>query len=384
MNRKKIPEDYYALAEKRTFKWLGPEVSNSHTKTWWECKLGHQWETRYGHIRQGHGCPICSIEKIADSHRKKPEDYHILATEYDFKWLGPEVSNGHIKTRWQCKFRHQWEACYSNIRRKHGCPICAVRKLADNLRKKPNDYYDLAENRGFRWLGPEVPNANTKTGWGCKCGRQWESHYNGIKQGKGCPCCAIKRVAEAKRLKPIAYHKLASKQNLKWLGPKVPNNYTKTQWECESGHIWETYYMVIQRGSSCPTCIDMVNGAIVSNSQRQLCEMLGGELNYPFGRKRIDVALLDGKIAIEYDSWYWHGYRQKEDAKRDKALLASGWKILHVKSNDKLPTLGQMKIALDLLRNGESITEIVLGDWGKGPTFKDAHSRASTVEQIGL
>jgi hypothetical protein len=54
---KKMPADYHALAEKRDFRWLGPEVPNAATKTGWECHQGHRWETTYSSIQQGTGCP---------------------------------------------------------------------------------------------------------------------------------------------------------------------------------------------------------------------------------------------------------------------------------------------------------------------------------------
>jgi len=36
-----------------------------------------------------------------------------------------------------------------------------------NKRKTPADYEALARERGFIWLGREVPNATTATGWQC-------------------------------------------------------------------------------------------------------------------------------------------------------------------------------------------------------------------------
>ena len=41
------------------------------------------------------------------------EDYHALATERGFHWLGPEVHTAHDKTSWRCEEGHQWEAAYS-------------------------------------------------------------------------------------------------------------------------------------------------------------------------------------------------------------------------------------------------------------------------------
>jgi very-short-patch-repair endonuclease len=98
--------------------------------------------------------------------------------------------------------------------------------------------------------------------------------------------------------------------------------------------------------------------------------MLGGQLNKPFGLRNIDVAIeVEGmEIAVEYDSWYWHAHRQEQDEERDEELLAAGWRVLHVRSNELLPTRAQLEAAIACLVAGEEQTEIVLEDWGQGPT----------------
>jgi hypothetical protein len=83
MPRRKTPADYHALAEKRGFRWLGPEVPNIQTKTRWEYEEGHQWEAIYSSIQRGTGCPFC-----AGSLPKTLEDYRALAEERGFRSPG--------------------------------------------------------------------------------------------------------------------------------------------------------------------------------------------------------------------------------------------------------------------------------------------------------
>lgn len=419
-NARKLPEDYHALAEECEFEWLGPEISNTATKTEWKCLRGHQWEATYNSIWAGNRCPHCS--------RKTAEDYHALAEERSFKWLGPFPKTTKYKSLWECPDGHQWETTYAVIRQGHGCPHCN-RGSGGLVPKTPEDYHALAESRGFKWLGPEAPNIATKTKWECGFGHQWEAIYGNINQGTGCPECARKArrkteedyhaVAKSRgfewlgplqksihsktwwkcseghkweaaystvyhqgngclhcsglmRKTPKDYHALATKRGFRWLGSEVYSIKTKTEWECEKGHVWEAIYNHIQQGNGCPHCLDLVNGQRVSRRQRQLCAMvLGAVLNHPVGRKRVDVALLDEKIAIEYDCWFWHGHKQEEDVLRDEELLTAGWKILHIRSNEKLPIQNQLDAALMQLRNGDVFVEIVLDDWGKSSTFAD-------------
>ena len=177
MGRRKIRADYYALAKRRGFRWLGPEASNTKAKTWWDCKQGHRWEARYNDVQQGCGCPKCAVQSRAEPQRKKPADYHTLAKQQAFRWRGPEVSNVFSKTVWECSEGHCWEAPYHSIQRGNGCPHCS-----GVVPKTPADYRALASKRGFRWLGPEVPNNRTKTGWKCAQGHRWEADYSHIQQ----------------------------------------------------------------------------------------------------------------------------------------------------------------------------------------------------------
>jgi very-short-patch-repair endonuclease len=187
--------------------------------------------------------------------------------------------------------------------------------------------------------------------------------------GRGCPVCAD-RVPKT----PEDYHALAAERGFQWLGPEVPNTQTKTWWECERGHRWEAVYASIRAGTGCPVCVDIVHGAQVSQLQRDLCEILDGELNLPFEQYNIDIALRRQgiPIAVEYDSWYWHGGREDYDAQRDERFIVSGWRVLRVRSRKQLPSLEQLDAAIDQLIEGESRVEVVLDDWGVGPTRFDS------------
>lgn len=355
MPRRKTPNDYHALAKQRGFKWLGPEVRNTTLKTGWECLLGHQWETTYGLIQQGYGCPHCSGHV-----RKTAEDYHTLADERDFRWLGPMPRNIHVNTRWECQCGYRWSATYANIQRGHGCPACAGCASKTSL-----DYHALAKERGFRWVGKLPRNTESKTTWECQFSHRWKATYHSLQHGNGCPYCYGNAP-----LTENDYHTLAESRGFRWVGDNAPNNnHTPTMWECEQNHRWEaTYHNVKSRGSGCPHCRDLVNSSIVSTQQRKIYGMIGGKLNYPVDRRKIDVALPDMMIAIEYDSFYYHGGEQERDAKRNKDLIAAGWRVLSIKSNKLLPTRKQLDVAVAALLRGSNYEEIVLTDWGQGST----------------
>lgn len=286
MPARKIAEDYHKLAERRGFKWLGPEVNSVVIRTTWKCSKGHQWEARYYTIYSGKGCPYC-----AGKIRKTPEDYHKMAQAYGFKWIGPEVKSVIYQTTWECIKGHQWKARYNNIQGGQGCPYCAGK-----ARKIPQDYHDLAKGRGFKWLGPEVKGAKFKTTWECGKGHQWEAKYNAIKDGRGCPYCP----ENAPKL-PQDYHNLARERRFKWVGPEVKSVTTKTTWECSRGHRWEAVYSSVQQGSGCPVCNE-------SKGEKRVAEVLRA-YHIPFARQKRFDACRNKKYRLPFDFYFQVGDR---------------------------------------------------------------------------
>jgi len=359
-NMPKKVNDYQILALKRDFSWLGPEVANTETKTKWKCKKGHIWEATYHNIRGGSGCPSCKFESIAESRRKTPRDYHVLAKERGFRWCGPEVRNNRAKTVWECVRGHRWESDYSRIQQGSGCPHCY-----GTFPKSPSDYQTLAKERGFKWLGPEVLNTKENTNWVCHAGHKWEAPYTTIKSGHGCPECSglLPKI-------PNDYLKLAKQRKFRWLGPEVDNTKANTMWECINGHRWRANYHNIQSGTGCPVCLDFVHGQRVSKAQRKLCKILGGELNYPVGRYNVDIALVVNgvQIAVEYDSWFWHAHKTDIDNERDEKLINAGWNVLRIKTNEKLPNKNKLQTAISQIVEGKTKVDIILDDWGTGRT----------------
>lgn len=89
------------------------------------------------------------------------------------------------------------------------------------------------------------------------------------------------------------------------------------------------------------------------------------ELNYPVSRCNLDIALFidDIKIDIEYDGWYWHQDLHK-DRKRDEFLKSEGWKILRIRSGNKIPSLEQIREGIfKLVNTDRTFTQIILDDW---------------------
>lgn len=374
MADRKMPDDYRAMAEERGAVWLGPEVPNANTRTRWRCvACACEWWAVYNTLQGGSACPACGIRKRSETQRAKPADYHALAGERGFVWTGPPVRSAGARTGWRCAHGHEWSARFTKIRRGGGCPTCARQAHATRacaLRHTPERYQALASSCGMVWLGPAVARANDRTRWQCKaCGHRWWATYNKINHGRGCPPCSVVRRSTAQRRKPAEYHALARSRRFEWIGPPVSSATADTRWRCAKGHEWTTSYVCVRMGSGCHVCGQRVNGKPVSQPQRTLARRIGGELNHPFGRRRIDVVVVrEGvRIAVEYDAWYFHGGQQHADLERDRELIAAGWRVLRVRSAYLVPSRHALEAALARVVAGETRVEITLADWGVGP-----------------
>lgn len=351
MSRRLTPDAYHAIAALRGFQWLGPEVSNNRTKTRWLCPKGHVFETRYSEIQKGGGCIFCANERAGERCRHNPEKYHQLASERGFQWIGEYPSESHQPTLWQCPQGHEWKAAYGDIRDGHGCPICY-----DHTPRTEEHYHKLAQERGFKLVGSIPANVVSKAEWECSKGHRWKIPYHDL---QGCPFCYGNSPKTSGD-----YIEAAKHRGFFWLGPLPKGVNYKSWWQCQQGHKWEaTYTNIVFRKSDCPLCKEYVNGQPVSKLQRRIHEMIGGELNYPVKRYRIDIALFvdDVKIAIEYDGSWWH--KPEAMTVRDNHLLSNGWRILHIKSGRLVPSKKRLQAHIDRLVAGETFLEIILSDW---------------------
>ena len=112
------------------------------------------------------------------------------------------------------------------------------------------------------------------------------------------------------------------------------------------------------------------NYILTSSQQRKIFDTLfsifpSARMNYFFSGFYLDVALFieSEKIDIEYDCWYWHD--EEKDEKRNKKLILEGWKILRIKSGEKIPETSLIlnKISRLLSNPTEKYIEIILSDW---------------------
>lgn len=161
-----------------------------------------------------------------------------------------EYINLKTKTSFKCEFRHVWESKPNNILYAgNGCPFCF-----GNAKLKTEQINKVLFPRNIEIIGKYI-NAQTKCSFFCrKCSNIWDSTPNNILKGRGCPkCYSIQKCIP----KEVIEDQLSQK-NIKIVGNFI-NTSSKTSFECEFGHIWETTPChILKRNTFCPVCAKLL------------------------------------------------------------------------------------------------------------------------------
>ncbi len=174
----------------------------SGKKVWWQCKRGHEWETRITDRSRGRGCPYCAGQKIGS-------DNNLLAVNPELarQWhpkknddLTPaQVMPGTDQSVWWiCGKGHEWKARILNRSHGSGCPYCAGKEVgSDNnlavVNRRLARQWHPAKNGNLR-PSDVTPGSGRKVWWQCKRGHEWETQIALRSRGSGCPYCAGRKL----------------------------------------------------------------------------------------------------------------------------------------------------------------------------------------------
>lgn len=110
----------------------------SHTKVWWKCDKGHEWEAVLKSRIYNHGCPYCSptnkkvlsgVNDLVTWCNQNNKSYILEEWDYDNNEdLKPEMftHGSHKRINWICEKGHKWNAVIKERTKINGnkCPFC--------------------------------------------------------------------------------------------------------------------------------------------------------------------------------------------------------------------------------------------------------------------
>ena len=184
------------LKENRGITIVGPYTTN-RTPALFQCKCGHEWAVTPQSIRTGRGCPSCAIVASRIPKIAKNEIDELLLKDGRGITLVGEYLGVKVSAKFQCEHGHQWTTQPYHVINGSGCPHCSGTHSPTT--EEFRDWLSQ-DGRGIFLVG-EYTNNHTKTTFKCRCGHQWATRPNSIKNGTGCPMC-VERVGGFNPTKP--------------------------------------------------------------------------------------------------------------------------------------------------------------------------------------
>lgn len=261
-----------------------------------KCSKGHCWEVVAQNIKKGTWCPKCA------GRNKGIEDCIEFALSKNGKCLSSSFNKYSDKIKWECKNNHIWEASVTQVLTKgHWCPKCSHALIGQKTKLSKEEINERLRKRGFEILTTNITNTQQRADFQCFKGHKWTAVLANVLTRTGCPHCSGS-IFDFEKLKQIAL-----KKGGKCLSSVYINSSTKLSWKCSEGHQWEATSNMIQKGTWCPVCSQLLTERIC----RKYFETIFGVkfdkirpkwlLNDRGNQMELDGYNDDLKIAFEYN-----------------------------------------------------------------------------------
>lgn len=278
--------------------------------------------------------------------------------EYGFQLVGIYI-NSHIKTEIRCHCGKIFQ-CKPNHIFTQSCKSCG-RCTEPCVGEKINSL-TIVEIRHSYGRGCSVKcvcNCGNNTKWTC---------FHKIKTGHTISCghCNDPKIGN-----------IFGKLTVMEVKPSATNGCSiKCQCECGNIRWYKSHRITSGSISSCGNCKNIRNGVFTSKTAIELHVLIEKILNKSCVHNKkinkfyIDIVEPEFKIAIEYDSYYYHRihhYTKQKELEIDKLLKKNGYRLLRIRSDGyDIPTEQQLeKILLNDFQHGCHKRTITMTSWKK-------------------
>lgn len=189
----------------------------ANRKVWWRCRsCGQEWQARIADRTDGHGCPVCVGEKLAEGINDLAAQHPELAAEWGSANdpLTPFMvsSKSRRNVWWRCRAcGYEWKAIIDSRVKGRKCPACDGRTVKPGY----NDLKTLHPDLSLEWdvsrnggMLPESVRASSMRAafWKDRFGHRFRAKVSDRINGSGCPVCRAreKRALKANALKYYA------------------------------------------------------------------------------------------------------------------------------------------------------------------------------------
>lgn len=248
----------------------------SHTKVWWKCEKGHEWQAPIRNRVNGSRCSYCSNLKVLAGYNDFESRYPDLSKEWHptkNQTLKPNaiVYGSNKKVWWMCNVGHEWVAAVGDrVVYSAPCPYCSGQKVLTGF----NDLTITHTKLTSEWHPTKnlnvFPNkvsygSHAKVWWVCAIGHEWEAVVNSRHQGRGCPFCSNTLVLNGFNDFTTVFPELRKEWHptKNKLDPSklLPGASKIVWWLGKCGHEWEA--TLVSRTFSGHSCIYCSNSKVL-------------------------------------------------------------------------------------------------------------------------
>lgn len=196
------------------------------------------------------------------------------------------------------------------------------------------------EKNGDKTPDMFTPYANQYAYWKCEKGHTWRAMISSRARGNGCKYCSNRALWRGDNDLATATPYLLKEWDYDLNTSFGPEDVTytkneKVHWVCGAGHKWEaTIYSRAVMGTGCPICdksgTSFAEQAIYYYIHKIFPDAINGYNEKGF---ELDIYIPSIKTAIEYDGFFTHGVRKKEerDDKKDIQCDDNGIKLIRIR-----------------------------------------------------
>lgn len=289
------------------------------------------------------------VSIVADTKEKRyvSDNAHLVA-EWNYEKNGnlrPEafLQYSNKKVWWKCSNGHEWQAIIASRNRGHGCPYCSGRYSisGENDLQTVNPVlakeWNYEKNNGLTPVDV-MPSSHKKVWWICSRGHEWQASISNRNKGNGCPYCAGQEVLtgynDLQTINPILAKEWNYDKN-NGLTPADVLLYSskKVWWKCNKGHEWQATIYKRSKGSGCPVCNSERHTSFPEYALAYYLKRYGFEIIHSYKEQgyELDIYLPSLKIAIEYDGYYWHKNRAKQDLEKNRRCQSDGITLYRIR-----------------------------------------------------
>ena len=200
--------------------------------------------------------------------------------------------------------------------------------------------------------------------WKCKNGHEWNSSISNRNKGNNCPYCSGKKVLigynDLKTINP----KLANEWHYEKNGDLTPEKFTansgkKVWWKCTKEHEWQASIIDRNKGNGCRICNSEKQTSFPEYAIEYYLKKYGLDVIHTYIEKgyELDVYIPAKNVAIEYDGYFWHKNRTKNDIEKNKRCQKDGIRLYRIR--ERLPSLNGSSIDYIIQQNQNDLSQAI-------------------------